>query len=143
MNIRWSRAVLIAVVAVLVAASLAVARSSTVGVGTAEVTGHKEPVAVNARGVTVYELAPESARHLVCTSAACLSVWPPVKASGKLTKAPGVHGKLGTVKRKGFAQLTLNGHPVYTFVEDAGRRGKAEGEGINNFGGVWHVFRER
>jgi len=142
MNIRWNRAVLIAVAGLLAITALAVANASTVGVGTAEVKGHKEPVAVNARGVTVYELAPESARHLVCTSSACLSVWPPVKASGRLTKAAGVTGKLGTVKRKGFTQVTLNGHPLYTFVEDGGRRGKAEGDGINNFGGVWHVFKE-
>ncbi|HEX3978580.1 MAG TPA: hypothetical protein VHW96_20080 [Solirubrobacteraceae bacterium] len=131
-----------AVVAILAMAAIAVAKSATVGVGNAEVKGHKEPVAVNARGVTVYELAPESARHLVCTSSDCLSVWPPVKASGKLVKAGGVTGKLGTVKRKGFKQVTLNGHPLYTFSEDSGRRGKAEGEGINNFGGVWHVFQE-
>lgn len=142
MTIRCTRAVLIAVVGLLAVTALAIARSSTVGVGRAEVKGHKESVAVNGRGVTVYELAPESAHHLVCTSAACLSVWPPVKASGRPTKAPGVTGKLGTVKRKGFEQVTLNGHPLYTFSEDGGRRGKAEGEGINNFGGVWHVFKE-
>lgn len=142
MKIRWNRALLIAVAGLLAVTALAIAKSTTVGVGTAEVKGHKEPVAVNSRGVTVYELAPESARHLVCTSAACLSVWPPVRAAGKLTKAPGVAGKLGTVQRKGFRQVTLNGHPLYTFAEDGGRRGKAEGEGINNFGGVWHVFKE-
>lgn len=143
MTTRLRKAVLISVTGLLVLAALAVAKSSTVGVGTAEVKGHKEPVAVNSRGVTVYELAPESAHHLVCTSTACLTVWPPVKASGKLTKAAGVSGTLGTVKRHGFTQVTLNGHPLYTFTEDNGRRGKAEGEGINNFGGVWHVFRER
>jgi predicted lipoprotein with Yx(FWY)xxD motif len=142
MKIRFKRAALMATIGVLALAALAVAKASTVGVGTAEVKGHKESVAVNSRGVTVYELGPESARHLVCTSSACLSVWPPVRASGTLTKAPGVKGKLGTVKRKGFRQVTLNGHPIYTFVEDAGRRGKAEGDGINNFGGVWHVFKE-
>ena len=142
MRIRWKRAVMMAVVGVLALAALAVAKASTVGVATAEVKGHKVPVAVNTRGVTVYELAPESAKHLVCTSSACLSVWPPVKASGNLVKAAGVKGKLGTVKRKGYKQVTLNGHPLYTFVEDGGRRGKAEGEGINNFGGVWHVFKE-
>jgi predicted lipoprotein with Yx(FWY)xxD motif len=142
MKIRWNRAILIAVAGLLAVTALALAKSTTVGVGTAQVKGHNEPVAVNSRGVTVYELAPESAHHLVCKSSACLSVWPPVRASGKLTKAPGVAGKLGTVKRQGFEQVTLNGHPLYTFVEDAGRRGKAEGEGINNFGGVWHVFRE-
>lgn len=143
MTTRLRRAVLISTTGLLVLAALAVAKASTVGVGTAEVKGHREPVAVNSRGATVYELAPESAHHLVCTSAACLSVWPPVKASGTPTKARGVAGKLGTVKRKGFRQVTLNGHPLYTFSEDNGRRGKAEGEGINNFGGVWHVFRER
>jgi predicted lipoprotein with Yx(FWY)xxD motif len=133
---------MMAAVAVLAMAAIAVAKAVTVGVGSAEVKGHKEPVAVNAHGVTVYELGPESARHLVCTSSDCLSVWPPVKASGNLVKAAGVTGKLGTVKRKGFKQVTLNGHPLYTFVEDHGRRGKAEGDGINNFGGVWHVFKE-
>ena len=39
--------------------------------------------------------------------------------------------------------MTLNGHPLYTFTEDGGRRGKARrASGINNFGGVWHVFKE-
>ena len=142
MKIRVTRAVMLAVIGALALAALAVAKAATVGVGTAEVKGHKTSVAVNSRGVTVYELAPESSKHLVCTSSACLSVWPPVRALGKLTKAAGVKGKLGTVNRKGYKQVTLNGHPIYTFVEDAGRRGKAEGDGINNFGGVWHVFKE-
>ena len=140
MKLRWSRVIAMAVAGLLAVTALAIAKSSTVGVGTAEVKGHQESVAVNGRGVTVYELAPESTRHLVCTSRACLSVWPPVKASGRITKAAGVTGTLGTVKRKGFAQVTLGGHPLYTFSEDSGRRGKAEGEGIRNFGGVWHVL---
>jgi predicted lipoprotein with Yx(FWY)xxD motif len=143
MTTRLRTAALLAMTGLLVLAGLAVAKSSTVGVGVAEVKGHKDPVAVNSRGVTVYELAPESAHHLVCTSPACLTVWPPVKVSGKPTKAAGVAGRLGTIRRKGFTQVTLNGHPLYTFSEDNGRRGKAEGEGINNFGGVWHVFREK
>jgi predicted lipoprotein with Yx(FWY)xxD motif len=143
MTIRIRRAVVIAALGLLALAAVAVAQASTVGVGTAEVKEHKEPVAVNSHGVTVYELGPESAHHLVCKSSACLKVWPPVKASGKLVKSAGVNGKLGTVARKGYRQVTLNGHPIYTFVEDSGRRGKAEGDGIRNFGGVWHVFKER
>ncbi len=142
MRIRWSRMALMAVAGLLVVAAVAVAKGATLGVGTAEVKGHKVPVAVNSRGVTVYELSPESATHLVCKSSACLNVWPPVRAARSLVKAGGLKGKLGTVARKGYQQVTLNGHPVYTFVEDAGRRGRAEGEGINNFGGVWHVFKE-
>jgi predicted lipoprotein with Yx(FWY)xxD motif len=142
MRVRLPAAILLAVAGALAVTALALARSATIGVGTASVKGHNEKVAVNARGVTVYELAPESTRHLVCTSRACLSVWPPVRATGTLSKAAAVKGKLGTVKRHGFRQVTLNGHPLYTFSEDGGRRGLAQGEGINNFGGVWHVFRE-
>ena len=138
-----SRAALIAVAGLLAAAALAVAKSATIGVGRAEVKGHKESVAVTARGVTLYQLAPESSRHLVCRSRDCFAAWPPLKANGAVTKMAGVHGRLGTIKRGGFTQVTLNGKPVYTFVEDGGRRGQAEGEGINNFGGVWHVFKER
>jgi predicted lipoprotein with Yx(FWY)xxD motif len=131
-----------AVAGLLAVAALAVAQSATIGVGRASVRGHKESVAVNARGVTVYELAPETTRHLVCKSRACFAAWPPVKATGAVTKMAGVKGKLGTIKRDGFTQLTLGGKPVYTFVEDSGRRGEAQGDGITNFGGVWHVIRE-
>ena len=142
MRIRISRTALIAVLGVLAVAALAVAKSATVGVGRASVHGHKESVAVNARGVTIYELGPETTRHLVCTSAACFAAWPPVKATGAVTKMAGVSGKVGTIKRGGFTQVTLNGKPVYTFIGDGGRRGEAEGDGIRNYGGVWHVFKE-
>jgi predicted lipoprotein with Yx(FWY)xxD motif len=138
----WSRTMLVAVAGLLAVAALAVAKSATIGVGRAEVKGHKESVAVNAKGVTVYELAPETTHHLVCKTQACFAAWPPVKASGAVTKMAGVAGKLGTIKRDGFTQVTLGGKPVYTFVEDSGRRGEAEGEGIRNFGGVWHVLKE-
>jgi predicted lipoprotein with Yx(FWY)xxD motif len=99
-------------------------------------------VAVNGKGVTVYELSPETTKHLLCASSECLAAWPPLKASGTVTKAAGMSGKLGTFKRKGFTQVTLNGHPLYTFSEDAGQKGMANGEGLHGFGGVWHVFKE-
>jgi hypothetical protein len=38
--------------------------------------------------------------------------------------------------------VTLNGHPVYTFLQDGGRRGVATGDGVVAFGGTWHVFKE-
>jgi predicted lipoprotein with Yx(FWY)xxD motif len=142
MRIRWSRTALVAVIALLAVAAIAAAKSATIGVGTASVHGHKESVAVNAKGVTIYALGPETSRHLVCKSKACFAAWPPVKAKGAVTKMAGVTGKLGTIKRDGFTQVTLDGKPVYTFVEDSGRRGEAEGDGIRNFGGVWHVFHE-
>jgi predicted lipoprotein with Yx(FWY)xxD motif len=133
---------MIAVVGVLAVAALAVAKSATIGVGRAEVKGHKESVAVNAKGVTVYALGPETTRHLVCKSRDCFAAWPPVKAKGAVSTMTGVTGTIATIKRDGFSQVTLDGKPVYTFVEDNGRRGEAEGDGIRNFGGVWHVLKE-
>jgi predicted lipoprotein with Yx(FWY)xxD motif len=59
-----------------------------------------------------------------------------------VTKAAGVNGTLGTFKHGGFTQVTLNGHPLYTFSEDAGQKGNATGEGLHSFGGVWQVFKE-
>jgi predicted lipoprotein with Yx(FWY)xxD motif len=139
----------IAAVAVLVMTAFAVAKSTTLGVATAKLSGpsgsRSEPIAVNSRGVAVYELLPETIHHPLCTSAnQCFSAWMPVKVGSgvKLTKASGVSGKLGTFRRDGFAQVTLNGHPLYTFIEDAGKKGVAAGDGIKSFGGTWHVFKE-
>jgi hypothetical protein len=39
--------------------------------------------------------------------------------------------------------MPRGGHPLYTFSEDGGRRGKAEREGIRDFGGIWHVLTQR
>ena len=143
MHIRFNRAVAIAVVGLLAVAALAVAKSATIGVGRAEVSGHKESVAVNARGVTIYELGPETTHHLVCKSRACFAAWPPVKAKGAVTKMAGVAGKLGTIKRpEGTTQLTVDGQPAYTFASDS--PGKVTGnEYTDHFGGhtlKWHAL---
>ena len=42
-------------------------------------------------------------------------------------------------KRDGFTQVTLNGHPLYTFEGDGNKAGVANGNGIVAFGGTWHV----
>ena len=134
-----------AAVGVLALAGSASSKSPTLGVGKSVQVGAKtESIAVTARGVAVYQLSPETAQHLLCASSTCLKFWPPVKVAegAKLTKGAGLKGKLGTLTRKGFTQLTLNGHPVYTFSEDKGKKGEAHGEGIKGFGGTWHVFKQ-
>jgi len=127
-------------------AGLAVAKSFTLGTAkNVSVKGKTESIVVNGRGVTVYDLSGETTRHVLCTMAnGCLSFWFPVKvASGKakLSKGPGVRGKLGTWHRNGFFQVTLGGHPLYTFKLDNNKKGSATGEGIVSFGGTWHVLR--
>jgi predicted lipoprotein with Yx(FWY)xxD motif len=139
--------VLIAVMAVIgVLAFGASAKSGSDDVlqlAKAEHVGTKtEPVAVDQTGKAVYELLPETTTKLLCTKI-CLKFWPPVTvASGAdLSAATGIKGKLGTFKRGSELQVTLNGHPLYTFSLDK-KKGTAKGDGIMNFGGTWHVFKE-
>jgi predicted lipoprotein with Yx(FWY)xxD motif len=131
---------LAAVIAVM--AMSANAASTTIGVKTVKVGGKAEPIAVNSKGVTVYTLSGESVKHLECTTRQCFMAWPPVTVKGKATIAAGVKGKLGTFKRNGFTQVTLNGRPLYTFEGDGNKAGVANGNGIVAFGGTWHVVVE-
>jgi predicted lipoprotein with Yx(FWY)xxD motif len=143
-----------ALVAVAAAAALAVTafastasptstRTGTINVARSVEVGSKhEPIAVNAHGAAVYELLPDTTKHLLCTKASgCLKFWPPVTVAkgAKPTKGAGLKGKLGTFTHSGITQLTLNGHPLYTFLGDK-TKGEAHGDGLMTFGGTWHVF---
>ncbi|MGI9185691.1 MAG: hypothetical protein ACR2GZ_12165 [Solirubrobacteraceae bacterium] len=101
-----------------------------------------EGIVVNGRGRAVYELSGDSARHPECTKPlGCFDIWPPVTVPTvkRLHQAPGISGQLGTWRRNGFIQVTLNGHPLYTFFRDLHARA-ATGEAITSFGGIWHVL---
>ena len=123
-------------------ASVAVASGSRPTVSAASNATIRHTILVNAQGRTLYVLTPETSRHLLCTSAACLAAWPPLTVpsrSTKLVEGAGVHGTLGLLKRKGGAlQVTLNGLPLYLFVGDSAR-GQATGQDLVSFGGTWHV----
>ncbi|HVP01298.1 MAG TPA: hypothetical protein VMT10_01905 [Solirubrobacteraceae bacterium] len=139
-----SRPVLVA--AVVCAAALALAAGALAAatkpvVGAAQNAQLHKRIVVTRTGVTLYRLAPETTRHLLCTSASCLQAWPPLtvaSASTKLVAGAGVHGKLGLLKRGRVFQVTLRGLPLYRFVGDSGK-GQANGEGLKSFGGTWHV----
>jgi predicted lipoprotein with Yx(FWY)xxD motif len=132
---------LAAAVAMASMSAVAIAATSTLTTGKASVSGTTKTVVVNAHGVTLYTLSGESRTHLKCTSSMCLKFWPPYKvaAGAKLSKTSAVHGTIGKLSRAGFNQVTLNGHPLYAFMGDAGKKGSAMGEGIAAFGGTWHV----
>jgi predicted lipoprotein with Yx(FWY)xxD motif len=122
--------------------SLALAKSSP-ALSTAKNAAIGKTIVVDSHGQTVYELNPETTRHLLCTKAnGCLKFWPPVtvaSAKTKLTAATGINGKLGILHRDGLFQVTLAGRPLYRFAGDASKRGNAKGQGLHGFGGVWHV----
>jgi predicted lipoprotein with Yx(FWY)xxD motif len=92
-------------------------------------------VLTNSKGFTVYSFALDTPATSNCNGT-CAANWPPVKGS---VTAPGVTGTFGTIKRSdGSVQATFNGHPLYTFTADTAP-GQAKGNGLNAFGGVWHV----
>jgi predicted lipoprotein with Yx(FWY)xxD motif len=125
---------------VAVMAMSASAASNTIGVKMAKVGSKREPIGVNSKGVAVYWLSGDTKTHMECRkSNGCFSFWPPVTVKGHVTKAAGVKGKLGTFKRNGFTQVTLAGHPLYTYSGDGKRPGVVTGDGIVTFGGTWHV----
>lgn len=118
------------------AASSAVLKvaSVKVAVGT---TNKAHQLLVSAKGLPVYELTGDSSSHPKCEGS-CLTYWPAVTTkSAKPTVGAGVKGKVGVWKHKGIDQVTLNGHPLYTFAQDSA--GKALGEGVKSFGGVWYA----
>lgn len=101
-------------------------------------------IVVDTKGRTLYELSGETRTHLLCTSSACLSAWPPATVASARTKVKGgagVKGAVGTIRRSGGArQITLGGHPLCRFAGD-GAAGDANGNGIQSFGGTWGVVR--
>ncbi len=102
-----------------------------------------ENIAVNSRGRAAYTLSGDTKSHPKCTKAnGCFTFWNPltVAARKKPSKAPGIRGRLATWHRGGVHQVTLNGHPLYTFVADKSRD-IANGNGIVSFGGTWHVVK--
>ena len=130
-------------------ASVAIATTFTIsvakGVSVTSQTGSTtvENVGVNARGHALYMLSGDSKSDQKCTKASgCWNFWPPLKVSStaKPTKASGISGRLGVWHHSGIAQVTLNGHPLYAFIMDTGKR-QVHGEGVMGFGGTWHVLK--
>jgi predicted lipoprotein with Yx(FWY)xxD motif len=127
-------------------AAMALASDSVTPTVVGSVTNAKfgsEKIVVDAHGRTLYSLSPETMHHLLCKSNECLHAWPPLTVhsrKGKLTAGPGVHGRLGILRRSnGTFQVTLGGLPLYHFSGDSAK-GAANGESIKSFGGTWHVI---
>lgn len=132
-----------ALVAVALAKTFTINAVSNAKVTNASNKTVREGIAINGKGFAVYTLSGETRNHPECTKAnKCFQFWFPVKVKStkNMTKAPHVKGSLGTWKRNGFIQVTLGGHPLYTFIGDTHKKA-ATGEGIKSFGGTWHVVK--
>jgi predicted lipoprotein with Yx(FWY)xxD motif len=101
-------------------------------------------VLVDSKGVALYSPEQESNGMVLCKGS-CTSIWVPLtlSAGAKPTAAGQLNTMLGTVHRPGGGvQVTYNGKPLYTFVEDTSA-GMVTGNGVmDRFGGqqfTWHV----
>jgi predicted lipoprotein with Yx(FWY)xxD motif len=119
------------------AASPSPAVSPTVLVATISVAGTSEQVLTTPAGLSLYYLTSDSAAAPKCT-AACLTHWPPLLSSGQTALPSGVSGSLTVVQNANGNQVAYNGHLLYQFANDKAQS-DAKGEGINAFGGTWHV----
>ena len=111
---------------VILGLTLALATNATLG---SYVTG--------ANGMALYIFTTDSGTTSACTGG-CADNWPPltVAAAGDVTAGAGVTGALGTITRAdGKLQVTLGGHPLYYFKNDAAA-GDVNGQGIND---VWFL----
>jgi predicted lipoprotein with Yx(FWY)xxD motif len=121
-------------------ASAATSGTGSLKVANVKVSGSTHMVLLTTSGRPVYLLTGDSKSHPTCTSAACLKAWPPVTTtSAKPVLGKGVKGTLTVWKHGHFKQLVLNGHPLYTFVEDKGAS-TASGQGLKSDGGVWETL---
>jgi predicted lipoprotein with Yx(FWY)xxD motif len=96
-------------------------------------------ILVDGSGRTVYEFANDTNGTSACNDA-CAANWPPVAAPSPLPASmSGVTGALGVITRQdGTSQLTIAGHPLYTFAGDTAP-GQTNGQGKVLDGGLWTV----
>ena len=106
----------------------------------AMLSGSQAFVATSGRTVYVFDADLGHNNSSTCTVASgCTAAWPPVSPpSSASVVSPWAmfnrtDGSMGP-------QLTFEGRALYTFAGDTSN-GTTAGEGINAFGGVWHVAR--
>jgi predicted lipoprotein with Yx(FWY)xxD motif len=99
--------------------------------GTAMTSKGSQTVLTTSQGLTVYYNTQDTA-----TSVFVGPTWPPVlNGSGNPTSSVSLPGTLAVQNDSNGAQVTYNGHPLYTYVRDSAP-GQATGDGL---GGIWFV----
>jgi len=94
---------------------------------------------VNGDGMPLYVFSLDTGGTSACADD-CAAEWPPLAGQGAPVAGEGVDATLlGTITRDdGTMQVTYNGHPLYTFVDDT-TAGDAAGQAMEDFGGTWNL----
>ncbi len=98
-------------------------------------------ILVNGRGFTLYAFTRDARNRDRCASVSgCHSVWPLLSTNGSTIAGRGVNRRLlGSIRVGHSRQVTYAGHPLYTYVGDAGP-GSTEYVGFPQFGGTWYAL---
>jgi predicted lipoprotein with Yx(FWY)xxD motif len=99
-------------------------------VRTAQVlVGNKmETILTTATGQPLYYYQPDTAAKSFVTGGLA-KLWPPLTSAAPA--GTGVSGRLSVLNDVNGQQVTYNGHPLYTFVDD--HAGQVTGQGVQNF----------
>jgi predicted lipoprotein with Yx(FWY)xxD motif len=111
--------------------------SAVIQTATVTVNGQSEMVLTNAAGRTLYDLTADTPTSTACT-AQCTTIWFPLLATAAPTSATPLPHQLSMLTDANGQQVEYGGHLLYTFSGDTAP-GQAQGEGIQSFGGTWHV----
>jgi predicted lipoprotein with Yx(FWY)xxD motif len=111
--------------------------SAVIQKATATVQGQSETVLTNAEGKTLYYLTADTPTSTACTGP-CTTIWFPLLATGALTSSTPLPHQLSVLTDANGQQVEYEGHLLYTFSGDTAAA-QAQGEGIQSFGGTWHV----
>ncbi len=99
-------------------------------------------ILVNRAGFTLYVFAKDGRNKDVCVNiSGCPGVWPALTTGGRAIAGPGVKRSLiGTITVPGVGkQLTYAGHPLYTYIGDAGPA-ETSYIGASQFGARWFAI---
>jgi predicted lipoprotein with Yx(FWY)xxD motif len=103
-------------------------RAATVRTAPATVAGKTETILVNSQGLPLYIYRPDTATTSLVTGGLA-RLWPPLTSPA--VAGAGVTGKVAVLKDVNGQQVTYNGHPLYTFVDD--HADQVSGQGVQNF----------
>ena len=102
--------------------------SATVRTASVSVAGKTETILVTSKGLPLYIYRPDTATRSFVTGGLA-QLWPPLTSPA--VAGPGVTGKVAVLRDVNGQQVTYNGHPLYTFVDD--HAGQVTGQGVQNF----------
>jgi predicted lipoprotein with Yx(FWY)xxD motif len=111
--------------------------SAVIQTATVTVNGQSVTVLTNAAGRTLYDLTADTPTSTAC-SRACTTIWFPLLATGAPSSATPLPHQVSVLTDANGQQVEYDDHLLYTFSGDTAA-GQAQGEGIQSFGGTWHV----